>query len=116
MSKEEFVEDVKKWVQLDTSIHNYTREMKTLREQRDATHEKLITYIETNRMEGTVINISDGSLKYVEQTVTPSFTLKLLKLLLDDYFKDEKKADHCLEFMKESRVCKKEKILKRYYT
>jgi hypothetical protein len=116
MSKEEFIDNIKKWVQYDTLIQQHTQEIKTLKEKKETVHERITEYIETNNMQNTVINISDGNLKYVEQNVQQPITLKLLKVCLDEYFHDEKKADHCMEFIKNNRINKSQKLLKRYYS
>jgi hypothetical protein len=116
ITKEEFVDNIKKWVQFDSMIQQHSQEIKTLREKRETVHDVISQYIETNSMQETVINISDGHLKYVEQNVTQPLTLTLLKMCLDEYFKDPRKADECLQHIKQNRINKNQKLIKRFYS
>ena len=111
----DFVEDVKKWVDYDNRIEGYNSKIKSLKEEKLILSNKISSHMENNQMANTVINISDGKLKLVEQNISAPLTYKFLEENLTKYFNgDSQKTKDIVDFLKQNRQVKKNTFLKRY--
>ena len=113
----DFETQLQHWVVLDNQITQQNHQLKTLRESRDQLHDQIIEYMKKNQLTDTTIQISDGYLKYTEQSTPQPFTLKSIKQGLLQYFnQDEEKAERCLSFLKHVRNTKQQYLLKRVFS
>ena len=73
-------------------------------------------------MQDTKIQISDGSLQYANEQVTPSFTQKFIMDGLIAFYQEkavdgaDALAKECMEFLKNRRVLETKTVLKRKYS
>lgn len=112
---ENFVQDIKKWVEYDNKIEGYTSKIKSLKEEKLLLSNKITLHMEDNQMSNTTINISDGKLKLVEQNISSPLTYKFLEESLNKYFNgNNEKTKDIIDFLKENRQVKKNTFLKRY--
>lgn len=118
-----FTNALKEWVETDNKMTYYTQQLKDCRQIRNQLTPSICNYMERQSLQNTKIQISDGTLHYGCDSVTPSFTQKFLMEGLTEFF--EKKtgqvegpqlAVECLEFLKSRRVPEKKSVLKRKYT
>ena len=78
--------------------------------------------MERESMQDTKIQISDGSLHYATEQVTPSFTQKFIMDGLIAFYQEKAVDDaddlakECMEFLKSHRVLETKTVLKRKYS
>lgn len=115
MTDPQFIEDIKLWVSYDNKIEEANKKIRLLRNEKVHITNKITTYMETNSIQDTIINISDGHhLKYCEQNIAGPLTFKFLEEVLNKYFKsDNEKVSEIISFIKLNRQIKKETCLKR---
>lgn len=115
MTDPQFIEDIKLWVSYDNKIEDTNKKIKILRNEKVNITNKITTYMETNNIQDTIINISGGqNLKYCEQNIACPLTFKFLEEVLNKYFQNENdKVSEIISFIKANRQVKKETYLKR---
>lgn len=111
---QEFVEDIKLWVENDNKINILSQKMKDLRDEKTNLHNKIISYMQSNNLDNTTINITGGKIKLSEQSVSTPLTYKYLEEHLKVYFnQDDKKVEDIIGYLKTRRSQKKNTFLKR---
>ena len=111
---EQFVEDIKLWVENDNKINILTQKIKDIRDEKTSLHNKIISYMQSNNLDNTTINITGGKIKLSEQIVSTPLTYKYLEESLKVYFKDDiTKVENIINHVKTSRIGKKNVFLKR---
>jgi hypothetical protein len=100
----EFEESVKKWVMLDNQIKQAQDVSKTWKEERDKIGEFMTVYMKKEKLEQSVINLSDGKLKLAQRTYSTPMSKDYMIKRLTLYFKgNPEKAMDCVNFMYEDR-------------
>ena len=114
---ENFTENMKSWIVLDKQIENlkkdYQTKLKTLKENKDDIEIKLTNYMKDNNLQTTIINTSEGKIKYNETNIQSPLTYKFLLDTFKEAFNDEEKANQLLQLIKSKRETKKQISLKR---
>ena len=109
-----FVDDIKLWVENDNKINLLNQKMKDLRDEKTSLHNKIISYMQSNNLDNTIINITGGKIKLSDQMVSTPLTYKYLEESLKIYFdQDHKKEEDIINYLKKNRVSKKNVFLKR---
>lgn len=109
----EFVSNIKQWVEYDNKINTLNKELKHLREERNKTAETISQYIEVNNLKKTRFNLNDGYIKYSKTYQTPPLTMKYISQSLKEFLQeDELVADIC-EYIKSRRKKTEIKTIKR---
>jgi hypothetical protein len=108
---ENFINNIKKWVELDDTINKLKDEIKIIvKEKKDA--EEIILK-DLDKMEEKIINLKDGKLrKNVSKTQVPLKKDHIQKSIFD-YIKDEKKTSDIITSMMKSRQTVEKINLKR---
>lgn len=108
---ENFINNIKKWVELDDTINKLKEEIKIIaKEKKDA--EEIILK-DLDKMEEKIINLKDGKLrKNVSKTQVPLKKDHIQKSIFD-YIKDEKKTSDIITSMMKSRQTVEKINLKR---
>jgi len=81
---EEFVKNIQKWVAIDTQLHELNEKMKKLREMKKEINASIHSHVSENHMEKTIINISDGELRFCEKKEYSALTLGYIEKCLQD--------------------------------
>lgn len=118
----EFTDALKEWVEVDNKITQHSQKLKEYRQHKNHLTPSICNFMEREQMRDTNIQISDGSLSYANENVTPSFSQKFLLDGLADFFTSKSSgeqatelANECLEFLKSKRVSETKSVLKRKY-
>ena len=118
-----FTNALKEWVETDNKMTYYNQQLKECRQIRNQLTPSICNYMERQNLQNTKIQISDGTLHYGCDSVTPSFTQKFLLEGLIAFFEQKTNptdgtqlATECLDFLKHRRVPEKKSALKRKYT
>ena len=110
-----FEQQIQQWVSLDNQLKVYNEKIRELREKRQAMQETLINYAETNKLENSTIQISDGKLRFTNTKVSGPLTFKYLEKTLGTIIKDENQSKRILDYIKQQREIKVVPEIKRFY-
>ena len=101
-TKEELVENIKKWVSYDYEIKNLQKSMKEIREKKKELTKSLIDVMKNHEID--CFDINDGKLIYSRSKIKKPINKKTLFTSLHTYFKeDEEMAKQLSEFILNSR-------------
>ena len=75
---ESFQKSIKSWVQVDNQIKRLSTHVGELRSQRKNIQDHITCYAEENNLDNTVIEITDGSLRFNNYKQTAPLTFKYI--------------------------------------
>ena len=112
-----FEEKICEWVATDNKIRKYNEAIKA-RDEARRTHlaENIISYAEVHNLNHSVIQITDGKLKFqnVRSTNAP-LTLRFVKECLTDCLGNEESVKQIMTILKQKEKCAIHQEMKRYY-
>jgi arginine decarboxylase-like protein len=109
-----FENQIQQWVSLDNQIKKLNEQMKELRESRNNLEQNIIQYASTNNLSNSIIQISDGKLKFVNSTVTESLTFKYVEKTLGEVIKNQSQVELIINHLKQKRTVKRCPEIKRF--
>lgn len=110
-----FEENIKKWVALDNKTKILNEELKMIRAQKNTVLGNINYFVQTQKLDNAVVNISDGQLKFVKSQSTQGLTLRFVEQCLLDIFKNEEQTEKVMEYIKLQREVKVNQEIKRFY-
>lgn len=110
-----FESNIKEWVKIDDQLKLLQQKQKELREKRGELNHEINTYIETNNLNNSIIQISDGSLKYNSSKSTQPLTFRFVRECLSNCISNQESVEQLMNYIKEHRENKINYELKRYY-
>jgi ferritin len=111
-----FQNNIKDWVSIDNKIKVVNEQLKLLREEKNTRTDNIIHYVNTNNMGNSVVNITDGRLKFTTSRQTAPLTLKHVEECLKKCITDDSQVEALMNFIKESRPTKVVSDIKRTYS
>ena len=109
-----FQNQVQQWVLIDNQLKILNDKVKELREKRSSSTQNLINYASTNNLSSSVIQISDGKLKFANTKVTEPLTFKYVEKTLGEVIKNETQVKLIMEHLKNKRETKIVSEIKRF--
>ena len=111
-TKEELVENIKRWVKYDHEIKSLQKSIKDIRDKKKQLTSNLIDVMKTHEID--CFDINDGKLLYTKNKVkTPLNKINLLSAL-EKYFENEKvNAEEVTNFILDNREIKIKEGLKK---
>ena len=113
--RENFIKNIQKWVMVDSQIKLINEKVKKAREMRNMLLENITTYVQTNNIENTKIEISDGDLKFYEKREYQPITFGYVEECLGKIISDKKQVEYIIHYLKEHREVKISKDIRRNY-
>lgn len=110
-----FEENIKKWVALDNKTKILNEELKMIRAEKNTVLGNINYFVQTQKLDNAVVNISDGQLKFVKSQSTQGLTLGFVEQCLLDIFKNEEQTEKVMEYIKSQREVKVNQEIKRFY-
>ena len=112
-NKEQLVQHIKQWVQLDNEIRTLQSELKTRKQNKDVLSKQLIEVMKENEID--TFDINNGTIEYKQKTTKKPLSKKLLINVLNQYFEgDTKKTEQLQTFMNENReISTKDNIVRK---
>lgn len=107
---------INQWVQLDNQIKEINERSKNLRDKRNILETNITTYIASNNLSNTTIDINNGKLKFANTKVTEPITFKYLEKTLCEVIKNKNQVDLIIDHIKKKREIKTVSEIKRFYT
>ena len=111
----DFTESIREWVSIDNKIKKYQDEVKKERVIRNALTASILEQAAESNMEHTVIEITDGKLKFQNTRVTAPLTFKFLEECLNEYINGEEQVKQIIKYIKSKRDVKYVSDIKRSY-
>ena len=105
MSKEEIINNVKNWLEIETEIKEMQKRIRERKKDKKMLTEYLVTVMKENEID--CFDISDGKILYTKNKVKQSLSKKHLLNALSVYFKnDSERAKDAANFVLDSREVK----------
>jgi len=101
--KTQFVENIKKWVLLDSQIKAVNEKVKQIKEMKESVLEEIIEYVTENHIEHKKIEITDGELRFYEKKEYQPLSYHFLEDNLGKIIKNKDQVDKIIEFLRENR-------------
>ena len=106
---------IQNWVELDNELKRINERAKDIRTRKNDIEDKLMTYVEDNNMNNSVVNISDGKIKFCETKQTSPLTLGFLEKCLSEVIANQNQVKQIVDYIKSKRETKMVPEIKRYY-
>ena len=106
---------IQNWVELDNELKKLNERAKDIRTRKNDIEDKIMTYVEDNNMNNSVVNITDGKLKFCETKQTSPLTLGFLEKCLSEVIANQGQVKQIVEYIKSKRETKMVPEIKRYY-
>jgi prefoldin subunit 5 len=111
-TKEELVENIKRWVGYDTEIKNLQKSIKEIRQKKKELTESLIDVMKNHEID--CFDINDGKLLYTKNKVKTPLNKNNLIIALNKYFKNESvNVEDVTNFILDNREIKIKENLKK---
>ena len=110
-----FEEKICEWVATDNKIRKYNEALKEERIKRTHLAENIISYAEVNNMQQSVIQITDGKLKFQNVRYTAPLTLRFITACLTECLGNEESVKQIMNYIKTKRNVRYSQEVKRYY-
>ena len=101
--KNKFIENIQRWVKLDNQIKAVNEKVKRAREVKNQLLENIVGYVESNKLEATKIEISDGELRFYEKREYQPITFTYIEESLGKLISDKKQVECIMEYLRENR-------------
>jgi len=108
-SKQQFIENIQRWVTIDSQIKLINEKVKKARTIKSALMEDITTFAYDNNIENTKIEISDGELRFYEKKEYQPITFGYVEESLGKIISDKKQVEFIINYLRENReisVCK----------
>ena len=112
---DDFQESIKQWVFIDNKIKIAKAELNELRKQRREYSDSIFDYVETNKLDNAIIEISDGVLKFQQHKTFNPLTFKYIEQCLNDCISNESQVKMIMKYIKSNREHKFTSDIKRQY-
>ena len=106
---------IQNWVELDNELKRINDRAKDIRTRKNDIEDKIITYVEDNNMNNSVVNITDGKIKFCETKQTSPITLGFLEKCLGEVIANQSQVKQIVDYIKGKRETKIVPEIKRYY-
>jgi predicted transcriptional regulator len=106
---------IQNWVELDNELKKLNERAKDVRTRKNDIEDKIMTYVEDNNMNNSVVHITDGKIKFCETKQTPPLTLGFLEKCLSEVIANQGQVKQIVEYIKSKRETKMVPEIKRYY-
>lgn len=110
-----FEERIKSWVNLDNQIRLHNDKLKELRSERNEISETVTSYMEENSLEKAKIEITGGSIGFVQNRIVPPLSLRYVEKCLNDVIASKDQVTQIMDYIKSNREIKYSPDLKRVY-
>jgi hypothetical protein len=114
--RKQFIENVQKWVSIDTQIKNANEKIKKAREMKSQIMTNIYEYVDNKSLQDTKIEISDGELRFFEKREYQPISFGYVEDCLDKIIADKKQVEYIMNYLHENREVKLSKDIRRNYS
>ena len=112
----EFIENVRKWVLLDTQIRTITEKTKLIRELKQKITIQICHYIVDKNIQHKKIEISDGELKLYTKNEYSPLTFSYIEECLSKIISNKENVQYIIKYLKENREIKHSSDIRRNFS
>jgi uncharacterized protein YllA (UPF0747 family) len=113
--KSKFIENIKKWVAIDTQIKRINEKTAHIRKIRCQIVDEIGSYVTKHNIIDKTIEITDGELSFYEKKEYQALSYKYLEECLMYFIKDPCHIEIIMGYMKDNRKVKNSVDIRRYY-
>lgn len=106
---------IQNWVELDNDLKKLNEKVKEIRMRKNDLEDKIMTHVEDNGMNNSVVKIADGKIKFCEVKQTSPLTLGFLEKCLSEVIANQSQVKQIVDYIKGKRETKIVPEIKRYY-
>jgi len=106
---------IKEWVTCDDNLSILKKENKNLRENRNNLTNEIFNYVHEHNLDNSIIEISDGTLKFQQTNHSSPLTFKFLEICLNECISNEEQVKKIIKYIKCNREIKTNYEIKRKY-
>lgn len=110
-----FENQIQQWVTIDNQLKAINEKARELRESKNVLCQRIMTYADEHKLNNSVIQLSDGKLRFAETNVSSSLTYKHLEKCLSEIIKNETQVAQIVDYVKKNREVKTISEIKRTY-
>jgi hypothetical protein len=114
-SRQQFVENIRQWITLDNESKQLWENMKEIRETKRKICEEIHFFANQNGLQKTRIDVSDGTLRFIEKKESASLSLQYVENSLGK-FMNEEDVKTIMTHIRENRPIKIIKEISRTYS
>jgi len=111
-----FVDNVKRWVTVDTHLKMIGDKTKVMRDERHNLGKMITEYMISNKMENKKIGIHDGDVRVYEKKEYSTLTFGFIQECLGEIIEDKAHVEYIIQHLKDSRTIKTAHDLRRTYS
>ena len=113
--QQQFIENVKKWVLMDSQIKMINEKTKQIRENKHHLSESICEYMKESNLLDNKIGITDGELRVYEKKEYSPLSYTYLEKCLAEIIHDKKQLDYIIQYLKQKREITTSLDIKRTY-
>lgn len=113
--KEELIQNIKKWVELDTEIKKSNDKLKFIREEKSKLTTDILSIVNENSSKLSRVQLPDGELKFFTKKEYSPLTFGFLEKCLSEIITDQSQVSYIIEYVKNKREIKSDIDIKRIY-
>jgi hypothetical protein len=113
-NKNDLVENIKRWVIIDSQLKIINEKTKKLRNMKHELTENICNFKSKNNIDNTV-KISDGELRFYEKKEYNPLTFGYIEKSLANIIPDKSQVDYIISYLKENRETSVSTDIRRVY-
>lgn len=113
-NKNDLVENIKRWVIIDSQLKIINEKTKKLRNMKHELTENICNFKSKNNIDNTV-KISDGELRFYEKKEYNQLTFGYIEKSLANIIPDKSQVDYIISYLKENRETSVSTDIRRVY-
>ena len=113
--KQQFIENIKNWVIMDSQIKIINEKTKRIRESKHQLTESICAYMKESNLLENKIGITDGELRIYEKKEYSPLSYTYIEKSLAEIIQDKKQLDYIIQYLKQKREITTSLDIKRTY-
>lgn len=113
--KQQFIENVKNWVTMDSQMKIINEKTKKIRESKHQLSESICEYMKESNLLDNKIGITDGELRIYEKKEYSPLSYTYIETCLAEIIHDKKQLDYIIQYLKRKREITTSLDIKRTY-
>jgi len=101
--KSQFVENVQKWVLVDSQLKIVNEKTKKMREMKNTLSEEICNYMIENNLNNKKIGITNGELRLVEKKEYSPLSYGYVEKRLTEIIPDKSHVEYIIQYLKDNR-------------
>ena len=114
--REQFVENVKKWVAIDTQLKTINERTKQIRDMKNNLQTNIHSYMKNNNLLDKKIGVSDGELRFVERKEQTALSFGYIERCLQEIMPEKSHVDYIIQYLKDKRETSVVSEIRRTYS